>query len=218
MQIQARASRLRGDSIMKKKTVVITLTVLSCISVMLFVAARNFTPRPEIIAIPNGQFYSTGFHPRDYATYKEFFIIVNPPRTVRGMRRLIIEFNESNPVVPTHPPPDYVNYVTAYSRVFFRLSNLFTRDFEFSEEFTPQDAMRIEDNAVFDRVAWAFGTESQTGYWFTPGNRSRYGYHHIPSPGRADVRLEFPPDPMLNGLLYHIPYHQIPPFGRNQTE
>ena len=203
---------------MEKKKIIISIGIL-CIPIILVISIlvhRSLFAQPEIIRIPNGhEFRSAISQHGNSVSYDEHFIIVNPPRSVGAMRRLITAFNASNPIVPTHQPPDYVEYVISYARIFFRLSNIFARDFVFTDDFTSDDAKCIEGNAVFDRVAVIIGNESGTIYRLTPGSRSEgRGIWRGPSPGRHDVRIVSPPDPTLNGLFYHIPYHQIPPFGR----
>jgi len=181
----------------KKKKVII---VLSAVFIAIFLYINR---PPKIIAIPGGQIWK-GYGTSHY-TFCEYYVVVNPPRNLKALKKLIIEYDRANPIAAP-PPPMNAEWVDDYSRRFFRESNAFPRDIEFTSSFRPEDVI-TEDYQLRDMIALVDANLDETNYriclisweipWLDAVTRT-YDYH-----------TELNTDPSVNGLYNNVPEHKI---------
>ena len=178
------------------------------ISLFLLLLLINAVARPtRIIPIPGGQEYAGG-------TFDEYYVVINPPIAPWGaysLQRLIINYDKTHPIAAPAPPED-TEYIWGYTRQFFRESETFPKDIEFTVDFGPRNILTEEYN-LKDRIVYiSAGIDEITYDIMLPWGEI------IPiGPWRDDplwtVDLECEEentDLTLNGLYNNVPEHMIP--------
>jgi len=188
----------------RKKITLKKLIPMVCVAVFIAAIYFYFIPlNTKIIPIPGGKEYGV-------SSYNEYFVVFNPPRTTGALSRLILEYNESNPINAIPPPdnPDW-EYVYNYRRRFFKESDAFPRDIQFTDQFRPENVL-TDDYNYKDMIADILGSSLDISYSIDPIVLELPWLGFFSSTLQNHRSFETPSDPTLNGLYNNIPEKMIP--------
>lgn len=183
----------------KKKKVIIFLLAAVFIGFILYI---NRPPR--IIAIPGGQQWKE--YGYSHYTLCEYYVVVNPPKNLEALKKLIMEYDRANPIL-SPPPPMEAEYVDEYTRRFFRESKAFPKDIIFTPTFRPEDIL-TEDYQQRDLIARVEGNLEETEYKFILISWEIYWLDTVTR--TYDYHTEHNTEPTVNGLYNNVPEHMIP--------